>query len=156
MAAPITTATPSPRTTTPKPPSSPSPHHHPAATPPRCHAIPIIIIIIPSPSSCHHHRDIIPPPPPGGMSGIVLTPQGVLFRWTTATMGVSGWLSTAGDSRGCLFRWAFTATRGASFTQRTISSISVGGSINLEGFLSSILLSVNHALLSDPLTSGIC
>ncbi|GKB43567.1 hypothetical protein Tco_0888509, partial [Tanacetum coccineum] len=31
---------------------------------------------------------------------------------------------------------------GASFTQRTISSISVGGSINLEGFLSSILLSV--------------
>ncbi|GKB77888.1 hypothetical protein Tco_0944783 [Tanacetum coccineum] len=111
MAAPITTATPSPRTTTPKPPSSPSPHHHPAATPPRCHAIPIIIIIIPSPSSCHHHRDIIPPPPPGGMSGIVLTPQGVLFRWTTATMGVSGWLSTAGDSRGCLFRWAFTATR---------------------------------------------
>ncbi|GKF41515.1 hypothetical protein Tco_0124857, partial [Tanacetum coccineum] len=51
MAAPITTATPSPRTTTPKPPSSPSPHHHPAATPPRCHAIPIIIIIIPSPSS---------------------------------------------------------------------------------------------------------
>ncbi|GKA76911.1 hypothetical protein Tco_0783372 [Tanacetum coccineum] len=31
---------------------------------------------------------------------------------------------------------------GASFTQRTVSSISVGGSINLEGFLSSILLSV--------------
>ncbi|GKA83459.1 hypothetical protein Tco_0805054 [Tanacetum coccineum] len=32
--------------------------------------------------------------------------------------------------------------KGASFTQRTVSSISVGGSINLEGFLSSILLSV--------------
>ncbi|GJZ00374.1 hypothetical protein Tco_0517803, partial [Tanacetum coccineum] len=32
--------------------------------------------------------------------------------------------------------------KGASFTQRMISSISVGGSINLEGFLSSILLSV--------------
>ncbi|GKC53594.1 hypothetical protein Tco_1076339, partial [Tanacetum coccineum] len=31
---------------------------------------------------------------------------------------------------------------GASFTQRTVSSISIGGSINLEGFLSSILLSV--------------
>ncbi|GJR33390.1 hypothetical protein Tco_1109622 [Tanacetum coccineum] len=31
---------------------------------------------------------------------------------------------------------------GASFTQRTVSSISVGGSINLKGFLSSILLSV--------------
>ncbi|GJR48368.1 hypothetical protein Tco_1316471 [Tanacetum coccineum] len=105
MAAPITTATPSPRTTTPKPPSSPSPHHHPAATPPRCHAIPIIIIIIPSPSSCHHHRDIIPPPPPGGMSGIVLTPQGVLFRWTTATMGVVGVARNRkpGDSRERVF-----------------------------------------------------
>ncbi|GJS09964.1 hypothetical protein Tco_0366760 [Tanacetum coccineum] len=36
---------------------------------------------------------------------------------------------------------------GASFTQRMISSISVGGSINLEGFLSSILLSVDKASL---------
>ncbi|GKD81673.1 hypothetical protein Tco_1348512, partial [Tanacetum coccineum] len=42
---------------------------------------------------------------------------------------------------------AFDSTRtyvmeGASFTQRMVSSISVGGSINLKGFLSSILLSV--------------
>ncbi|GJR37321.1 hypothetical protein Tco_1213005 [Tanacetum coccineum] len=37
---------------------------------------------------------------------------------------------------------AIMLMKGASFTQRTVSSISVGGSINLEGFLSSILLSV--------------
>ncbi|GJS01961.1 putative reverse transcriptase domain-containing protein [Tanacetum coccineum] len=37
---------------------------------------------------------------------------------------------------------AIMLMKGASFTQRTVSSISVGGSINLEGFLSSILMSV--------------
>ncbi|GJS30254.1 putative ribonuclease H-like domain-containing protein [Tanacetum coccineum] len=37
---------------------------------------------------------------------------------------------------------AFLDSEGASFTQRTISSISVGGSISSEGFLSSILLVV--------------
>ncbi|GJX27019.1 hypothetical protein Tco_0233315 [Tanacetum coccineum] len=46
--------------------------------------------------------------------------------------------------------------RGAPFTQGTIPSIPIGGSISPEGFLSSILLLVNHALLSDPLTSGLC
>ncbi|GJW40578.1 hypothetical protein Tco_0066423, partial [Tanacetum coccineum] len=37
--------------------------------------------------------------------------------------------------------------KGASFTQGTISSISIGGSISFEGFLSSILLSVDRASL---------
>ncbi|GKB22988.1 hypothetical protein Tco_0862389 [Tanacetum coccineum] len=46
--------------------------------------------------------------------------------------------------------------QGAPFTQGTIPSISIGSSISLEGFLHSILLVVNHALLSDPLTSGLC
>ncbi|GJT92220.1 hypothetical protein Tco_1081065 [Tanacetum coccineum] len=45
---------------------------------------------------------------------------------------------------------------GAPFTQGTISSIPIGGSISPEGFLPSILLLVNHALLSDPLTSRLC
>ncbi|GJX20891.1 hypothetical protein Tco_0223568 [Tanacetum coccineum] len=44
------------------------------------------------------------------------------------------------ESRRCLK--VLDCEMGASFTQRTVSSISVGGSINLEGFLSSILLSV--------------
>ncbi|GJV96367.1 hypothetical protein Tco_1547944 [Tanacetum coccineum] len=45
---------------------------------------------------------------------------------------------------------------GAPFTQGMISSIPIGGSISPEGFLPSILLVVNHALLSDPLTSRLC
>ncbi|GJY53368.1 hypothetical protein Tco_0445032 [Tanacetum coccineum] len=45
---------------------------------------------------------------------------------------------------------------GASFTQGTIPSIPIGGSISLEGFLLLVLLLVNHALLSDPLISGLC
>ncbi|GJZ25217.1 hypothetical protein Tco_0562676, partial [Tanacetum coccineum] len=50
----------------------------------------------------------------------------------------------------------FCVMQGASFTQGAISSIPIGGSISPEGFLSSILLLVNHALLSDPLISGLC
>ncbi|GKD90548.1 hypothetical protein Tco_1366055 [Tanacetum coccineum] len=46
--------------------------------------------------------------------------------------------------------------QGASFTQGTISSIPIGGSISPKGFLPSILLLVNHALLSDSLTPGLC
>ncbi|GJU26800.1 hypothetical protein Tco_1165421 [Tanacetum coccineum] len=45
---------------------------------------------------------------------------------------------------------------GAHFTQGMIPSIPIGGSISPEGFLPSILLVVNHALLSDPLSSGLC
>ncbi|GJZ50030.1 hypothetical protein Tco_0604220 [Tanacetum coccineum] len=37
-----------------------------------------------------------------------------------------------------------------------IPSIPISGSISPEGFLPSILLLVNHALLSDPLTFGLC
>ncbi|GJV77409.1 retrovirus-related pol polyprotein from transposon TNT 1-94 [Tanacetum coccineum] len=44
---------------------------------------------------------------------------------------------------------------GASFTQRTISSIPIGGSISPEGFLLPILLLVNHAY-SLSITSGLC
>ncbi|GJY56616.1 hypothetical protein Tco_0455731 [Tanacetum coccineum] len=57
--------------------------------------------------------------------------------------------STLGNARSYVMQ-------GASFTQGTISSKPIGGSISPEGFLSSILLLVNHALLSDPLTSGLC
>ncbi|GJU40962.1 hypothetical protein Tco_1193919 [Tanacetum coccineum] len=106
MAAPITTATPSPRTTTPKPPSSPSPHHHPAATPPRCHAIPIIIIIIPSPSSCHHHRDIIPPPPPGGGMSVTLPdifPLRHIFWGVTYMAKIQEVISNVADNFGPIF-----------------------------------------------------
>ncbi|GJY62703.1 hypothetical protein Tco_0464163 [Tanacetum coccineum] len=46
--------------------------------------------------------------------------------------------------------------QGAPFIQGMIPSIPIGGSISPEGFLPSIMLVVNHALLSDPLTSGLC
>ncbi|GKC60925.1 hypothetical protein Tco_1088523 [Tanacetum coccineum] len=46
--------------------------------------------------------------------------------------------------------------QGAPFTQGTIPSIPIGGSISPKGFLPCILLLVNRALLSDPLTSGLC